>query len=215
MSLSQLDLYNGALLLLKSEQLLNLTENREPRYKLDLLWNEGAGSGSSIFNACLSKAEWVFAKRTVRLDYDSGITPQFGYRYACDKPSDYVRLMALSTDEFFDATLNQYNEEGAYFFSSYQQLYLRYVSNDPAWGMNTARWPQVFIEYVKAYMASKIAGRITGSSVSVEEIRKEKVRCLAQAQGENAIERPASFPTRGSWVLARHGRRGLDRYRRG
>lgn len=208
-AIDQLGFYNGALLLLKEEALANLSENREPRYKLDQLWNEGAGGGSSIINACLGKAEWVFAKRSVRLDYNNGITTSFAYKYACDRPTDYVRLISLSSDEYHQNQLNAYEETNAYFISDFQTLFLKYVSNDTSYGSNLAAMPQVFIEYMKAYMASKIAGKLTGSKVDADEMRKEKARCLSQAMGENAVEKPAAFPTQGSWVQARHGPRGF------
>ena len=212
----QLDLYNGALLLLKEEALASLSEEREPRYKLDQIWNEGAGGGSLIINGCLSEGGWVFAKRTVRLDYDNTITPQFGYRYACAQPDDYVRQIDISADENFSESLNAYNQEGGYFLSDFTILYLRYVSNDTAFGGDSTRWHPIFKEYVKAYMAYKIVGRLTGSKMDPEEIRREKARLLSDAQGKDAIERPASFTPRGSWVKARHGRRGFsDPERRG
>ena len=211
----QLDLYNGALLLLKEEALASLTEAREPRYKLDQIWNEGAGGGSLILDACLSEGGWAFAKRTVRLDYDNNVNPTFGYRYACAKPSDYVRQIAISGDENFSEPLNAYNDEANYFLSDYTILYLRYVSKDPAYGYDSTRWHPVFKEYVKAYMAYKIVGRLTGSKVDPEEIRREKARLLMDAQGKDAIERPVSFPSRGTWVRSRHGRRGyIDPERR-
>jgi hypothetical protein len=207
--LQQIDLYNGALLLLKETSLATLTEAREPRYLLDQVWNEGGGAGLAVTKACLEQGGWVFAKRTARLDYDSNVNPTFGYQYACDKPSDYVRLMDISADDQFMEPNNQYNEEGGYFFSPYSILYIRYVSDDPSYGGDMTKWPASFIEYVKSYLAYKIVGRLTGTKTDPQEILKEMNRALANAQGKDAIERPASFGSRGSWVRSRAGRRGF------
>lgn len=209
MALGPLDLYNGALLILKETRLASLTEAREPRFLLDQIWNEGGGAGMSVIKACLEQGGWMFAKRTVRLDYDSNVVPDFGYQYACDKPADYVRLMAISADDQFMEPNNEYNEEGNYFFSPYSILYVKYVSNDPSYGGDMTKWPSSFIEYVKSYMAYKIAGKLTGTKVAPEECLKEMNRALANAQGKDAIERPAQFPSRGSWVRSRAGRRGF------
>lgn len=208
MALSQIDLYQGALLLLKEEKLASLMENREPRFRLDEIWNEGNGNGQNVINGCLQDGQWVFAKRTVQLNYDQSITPSFGHSYACDKPTDYVRMMELATDEFFNEPLNDFNENQKYFLTNYQILYLKYVSNDPSWGGNLASWPPSFIDYVKAYMAEKIAGRLTGSKVDAKEMQDTKMRILSHAQGIDAIERPTAFPPTGTWIRSRRGIRG-------
>lgn len=209
MAFGQIDLYQGALLLLKETPLASLTEAREPRFLLDQIWNEGNGGGSEIINACLSEGEWVFARRTVQLVYDPNIQSNFGNYYASEIPSDYIRLSQLSADPNFMSPLNQYNEEQGYFFSPFQNIWLRYVSNDPAYGGNMNAWHPTFKSFVKAYMAEKICGKVTGSKVSPQDMVKEKARCLGDALGKQAIERPAQFPYRGTFVQARFGARGF------
>lgn len=209
MSLSQLDFYNGALLLLKETPLANLNENREARFLLDQEWNLNQGQGSHIFNSCLSEADWLFGQRTQQLQYNQNAVPSFGYPYAFNVPADLVRLMVIAYDPYLRNSLNQYQMEGGYIFCGLQTLYLRWVSNDPAWGMNTAIWPEIFIDYVFAHLAYKIAGKVTGGKMTPEDVRKEKVRLLGDAAGKNAIARPVAFPPRGTWLLSRHGVRGF------
>ena len=95
MAVSQLSLYNGALTILGERKLSSLTENRETQYKLTDIWDNDA------VNRCLQMGQWNFAMRAVQLDASPSVTPSFGYQYAFDKPTDYIRLSGLCTDEYY------------------------------------------------------------------------------------------------------------------
>ena len=66
---SQLSIYNGALSILGERKLASLTENREPRYKLDDVW------GNDLIRRVLQMGQWNFAKRTIELDASPSVTP--------------------------------------------------------------------------------------------------------------------------------------------
>src|SRR3546814_15520749 len=93
MTATQLSLYNGALRLCGEAKLANLTEDREPRYVLDDVWDDGA------LRHCLQQGLWNFAMRTVEAEYSPSVEPSFGFRRAFDKPIDWVRPAAMARSE--------------------------------------------------------------------------------------------------------------------
>lgn len=198
MGTTRLDLYNDALLNVGERFLSSLTEEREPRRLLDHVWNnEGV-------NACLEEAQWHFAIRTIRIDYDPAITPEFGYQYGFTVPSDWVLTSAVCTDEYFNQPLTRYQFEQDYWFSDEQIIYVRYVSNDASYGGNLAAWPKSFTRFVAAHFAYEIAYKIGGDALQTKMFGlREKM--LSDAKNRSAMALPTSFPARGSWSRARHG----------
>ena len=81
---SKLSIYNGALTIIGERKLASLTENREPRYKLDEIWD------NDMIDRCLQMGQWKFAKRTVELTASPSVTPSFGFQYAFEQPADHV-----------------------------------------------------------------------------------------------------------------------------
>src|SRR5690242_1277391 len=98
----RLALYNGALLALGERQLASLSENRAPRRYLDVAWNDGD------VDSILAAGQWSFARRAVRMDADPSLATSFGYQYAFGRPTDYIRALAVCSDEYFNAPFEQY-----------------------------------------------------------------------------------------------------------
>ena len=207
---SKLALYNRTLLLLGSEKLSSLSENREPRRVLDTIWDGGA------IRHCLEQAGGTWASRSVRLDPSTTIAePEFGPRYPYELPDDYVRMVAISGDEYFSNTLLGYNIEGSVVYSDIYQIYLKYISDDVDYGGDLGIWPESFCRYMESYMAFEGADRITGGKTKVDDMEELMRKRLADAQGKDGIGRPASMMQRGSWVRSRmNGSDSLDRRRR-
>ncbi len=131
---TKLTIYNGALAVLGDEKLATVTENRSPRRILDTVWdNEGV-------ETCLEMSEWKFAMRTISITYSPSVEPDFGLRRAFDKPDDFVRTSAVCSDEYFTNPLrnHEYVDEAEYWFADLDMLYIRYVSNDAASGLETS-----------------------------------------------------------------------------
>lgn len=201
MALTQLKLYNGALSYLGERKLSSLTEARASRRALDDVWDGGDFKGLVLENGF-----WNFAIRTVQIDYDPSIDPGFGYPYAIDKPSDWIRTVAISADEYFVAPLLEYSDEAGYIFSDNETLYMRYISNDDNYGGNLAEWPESFSEYAKAFMAHRASMRLTQSEDKTEYLRKLSEKLLIQARSRDAMNEPPVFSPQGSWVSSRRGR---------
>lgn len=210
MTITKLQLYNGALRLVGERRLGTLTEAREPRFLLDDAWDEDA------IKSCLEAGQWLFATRTMLLTADEDVTPEFGFRYAFPKPTDWVRTCVVSLDEMQDEPLKRFRDEANVWYADSNVIYVSFISDLEDYGNNWAIWPQSFVKYVQAYLAKEICSKITNSPTSVKELDKQMERILSNAQGKNAINRPPSFPTKGSFVHARGGgqfdRRRSDRY---
>lgn len=202
MATDRLKIYNGALLICGDRQLATLNEGREPRHLLDLVWNDGG------VRFCLEQAQWHFAMRSSELDYNPSVTPTWGFQRAFDKPTDWVATSGVFRDAYMMTPLTQYADEVSYWFCDLDVIYAKYVSDDGDYGMDFAKWPATFTEYVKAYFASKIVRKLPGGMDKVEDIEHPRTgrlaRALLVAKNKAAMTQPASFPTRGTWAGARH-----------
>jgi hypothetical protein len=200
---TKLQVYNNALLLLGERKLASLTENRKPRRVLDQLWD------SDFVKGCLEAGLWNFATRTIQSEYSPSITPGFGYRYAHDKPTDWVRTSALSISEYFTDPLMAYQDESAYWFTDQETLFIRYVSDDAAYGSDLSIWPESFSSYVEAELAARAAKSFTQSDQETLRLEDKAVRALRSAKAKDAMNDSARYTPTGSWVRARGGgRRG-------
>lgn len=204
---SQLTLYNGALGIVGQARLSALTEDTENRRILDEIWNEGA------VKACLEQGMWNFAMRSVRVDADDDVTPSFGFQMAFSKPSDWVRTYQLASDEYFHAPLVDvdYVDEGEYWYSDTDPIYVRYVSNASAFGADLSLWPQSFVLYFQYYLAVRIAPRVKQDMQEVKAIMEAQKRALVDARSKDAMNEGAKFAPIGSWARSRRGRQSHDR----
>lgn len=193
----KLAIYNGALRLLGERRLRSLTENVPSRHHLDSAWDDDFVKG------VLEEGYWRFATRSIQATYNSAVEPEFGYPYAFDKPEDYVKLAAISTDEFFQNTLMDYSEEGDYWFTNYDLIYIQYISTDSAYGNDMARWPKSFIELAEAMLADDVKELITGNDMKFQTIKKVLKDAKTNARSKDLMNQPQKKQQRGSFVKAR------------
>lgn len=194
----KLALYNGALLHCGERFLASLTENREPRRLLDRVWD------SNGVKTCLEMGQWNFAMRTVQIDYDPSIEPDFGYSRAFTKPTDWVLTAGLCADEFFRSPLVRYWDEAGYWYSDLDTMFVRYVSSDTRYGLDYGLWPDSFREFVEAHFASKIILKLSNSQDELARVQALRTKLLKTAKSRAAMAEPTSFPARGNWGLARN-----------
>lgn len=194
---SQLSLYNAALLLCGERSLATLSDNVESRVLLDNVWAEG------WVNAVLERGQWNFAMRTIQLDYDPGYAPSFGYRYAFDKPGDWVLTSAVGEEEYFRVPLTRYWDESGYWYADLQTIYVRYVSSDPNFGGALDKWPPAFAEFAASHAARKIIKKLTKSEDDEKSMIKEEARRLLIAKSRAAMADPTRFIAQGAWSRSR------------
>lgn len=193
----RLGLYNDALLLAGERALASLTEEREPRRLLDQIWASGG------VDMCLEEGQWRFAMRTVMLDYDPSMSPEFGYPRAFTKPADWIMTSAVCSDEFFRVPLLRYYDEAGYWYSDLDRIYVRYISNDINYGWNVGAWPMSFYEFVAAHFASKMILKTTNDEQRLKVTLALREKLLRKAKSRAAMEDATSFPAQGRWTKSR------------
>lgn len=205
---TQLEVYNLALNLLKETKLASLSEAREARYVLDDWW-------SQTRSWMLESGFWKFALRTAKITQDTSIVPEFGPPMAHNKPEDWVRTYLLSANDRLDPPLEDWLEEIGNIFCEVTPIYIRYVSNDVNYGLDTDRWTARFTQAFAARLAANTCGKITGSSEGLKDkLDKEADAALSIALSFEAMREPNRRPPEGKWNQARRGGRSRsDWYR--
>lgn len=206
MAATKLSLYQGALRLLGERLLASLAENREPRRILDSVWDGGAMS------YCLESGQWKFAARTIQLDFSPSVEPDFGFTYAFDKPTDHVRTMGIWSDDYMRCPLEAYREESGFWVADLETLYIKYVSDDAAFGADMSKWPQTFVKFFEAHLASEAAMPLTGNRTKMDDMLAIRKAKLSDALSKDAMADPTKELPSGSWVRARSA--GWSNYRR-
>jgi len=193
--------YNEALRIIGERKLASVSENREPRRVLDSAW--GAGAEGVI--DCLARADWNFATRARKLEYDPSIETAFGAAYAFSKPDDIARLTTISLDEYFSDPLvaTQYRDEAGYWICDYQTLYVRYVSDDGDYGLNSGLWPVPFKRFVGAFLAYEACERLTGSASLQKKAMFQMDDQRKHATSRDAMDEGVKFLPAGSWTRSR------------
>lgn len=194
---SKLGLYNGALLVLGERKLASLAEAREPRRALDDAYDD-------VVAYCLEMGYWNWSMRAIQVDSSASVTPTFGFQYAFTKPTDFVRLYRIGATETMDPPLLEYADEPNYWYANWDPLYIKYVSNDTAYGMDLSIWSETFSEYVIQRLAVKTCKRITGAFPN-DIMKMDEKKAMAQARSKDAMDDPPGFPPRGTWVISRRG----------
>lgn len=205
----KLTLYNLALgTHLDTRPLRALTDARTERRALDAVYPEA-------LQWMLEQGMWNFAARSDEWPSSDTAVSNFGYQYAFEKPDDYVRLIKISDNENLLPTLDDFSEEGDFFFAWMDPIYVQYVSNDLEYGADPGKWKPAFI----AAFAAELAWRAQGgckplSTADKDALRKLKLRLLQNSQSKDVVNQPmAELPT-GRLVRARGGRGNYNRMRR-
>lgn len=193
----KLSLYNDALLILGERSLSSLSEAREPRRALDEAYD-------AALAFCLERGFWNHAMRSVQADSSASVVPTFGYSYAFTKPSDLRRVHSVSAYETMDPPLLQYVDETNYWYANSDPIYVRYVSDDVAYGGDLSLWPETYANYVAHRLAFRTCNRITGQKPD-NDLRNDMRRALSDARSKDAMDEPPGFPPRGTWIRARGG----------
>lgn len=196
---TRLRLYNSALTLCGERHLASLTEEREPRRLLDHVWDDEG------VKACLEAGQWTFARRTMQVDYDADFSPEFGYQYAFNKPTDWCNTAALCSDEYFNTPLLRYADEIDHWYADVDVIYVKYTSDHADYGNDLSTWPQVFTDFVAAYFAKRIILKLTSDENRLAVVEKAYEKAELAAKNHNAMGEPTKFPAQGGWTLSRQG----------
>lgn len=196
---TKLQVYNRAILYCGEAPLADLSEERESRRIIDLIWDSGA------VDRCLEEGFWKFATRSAKLEPDPNVTVDHGHEFAYRKPDDFVIRVQTSSDEYHDTPLIEFIDEGGYIFANIEPIYLRWVSNGLEYGNNLSIWPASFTEYVAAYIAFEACNRITSDKQIRQQVARVHKKKKYDAKNSDAIQDPTKFPAPGSWNTSRRG----------
>ena len=207
---NKLLIYNGALLFIGARRLSTLTDSIESRRLLDDVWDRNG------VNTVLEHGQWNFAMRSSKFEYSPSVTPAFGYSRAFEKPSDFVRVCAVCSDEFFTTPLLRYTDEAGFWFSDLDEIYVKYVSDDGSYGTDYSLWPPSFIRYLEAWFGCQIIWKLTQSKSKEKEKKDECKTLKIEAKSQDAFNDPTRFTPPGRFRVARtsgYGRRHDGGYR--
>ena len=206
----KLKLYNGCLRKIGHSRLSALTENVKARRVLDNCYDD-------VVAECLEQGWWNHSLRSQKMDATTSEETEFGYNKIFNKPSDWVRTYSFCADEYFKVPIINYQDIRDYWLTDHDPVYVQYVSNGDAYGMDLGAWPQNFVKLVQLSLAVEICEDITGSDSKMEMLQKDLKKALADAKRFDALNDPVTrFPPPGRFVSARMGgNRGEGRYQAG
>lgn len=199
MAATKLKIYNGALREIGERKLTALTDAVESRRVLDTMWD------SEFIDEVLSAGQWNFATRSALVDIDASLMPTpFGYTNAFSKPTDWIRTVAVSEDEYFTHPLRDYKDEAGVWYAEADPLYVGWVSNAADYGNDLSKWPANFRLYVETLLASRVNTRLTQNEHKTEQLFRLAEKRLRKAQATDAMDEAVGRQPLGSWVRARH-----------
>jgi len=194
---TKLGIFNDALRAIGDLRLASLTEDVEARYVLEDAWEDCV---EFIFTEGL----WNFATVTEKITDDGAGTPIPGFSFVFDKPASWVRTITISPTSLFDVEAN-YRDEGGKIYANFDELYIRYISNEKAADDEMASWPPTFAKLAGAYLAKECAERLSGSSEKAAGLAEEYKKTLASAKNKDALDQSKMILRPGNWLRAMRG----------
>ena len=187
-------LYNGALTILGAEKLPSGNTDHINRVRLDTAMESGA------VQSVMEDTEWKFGLNSVKISYDPSVEPAWGYPYAFAKPTDVSRIAGVFIDDRFRVPLKNYVDEGDYFYSDYNEVYLKYVDID--YVSTPAVWPAYFSRLVSAQLAKDVSMAVAPHfgeyATEVYNDRKDS------AMSNDAMQSPPQRIGQGNWTASRY-----------
>lgn len=202
---SKLAVYQEALEHLGLRPLSDISENVEPRRACDAAWD-------TTLRFCLEQGFWKWAIRGVIMIAEEGIDTTFGYSTAYLKPDDWLRTYVISENENFEPALMRYSDENGYWFADADPIYVKYVSDDAAFGTNLTVWPETFAAYVAVRLARRICKRLTNSEDLFQRLFKQEKMAKADAMSKDAINGGPARPPVGTWASSRGNSSSTSRW---
>lgn len=213
MGTTKLKLYRNAIRNCEQTPISDLTENVESRRRCDDFYDD-------VLVWILEQQFWLSSMRTVQIDVNAAVTPAFGYDYAHDKPADFVRRETIASDEFLQYPLDEhqggaaYRIEGDYIWSNVTPIYMRYVSNDAAYGLDLTKWTDGMAEAFGYELGARVCPFLTGSTDKAEELHEKAVEKAGRAGTFDSLQQTTGRLREGNWTGRRFGRSGRSNFQR-
>ena len=187
--------YNTSLELCGLDPIISADDDSERRRAIDQAINNDA------VQSVLSLVPWNQAWKTVKLDSDPDIEPEWGMKEVFLVPPDMERVDMVSASEYFVAPVKYYRE-GSYFFADVTELWLRYTST--ATVSTPSAWPTYFRNLVCAEIARRLASNPKSEvrdPAAVQDMYREYKR---EAMSTDVQRNPPRKISAGDWASSRH-----------
>lgn len=195
---SQLGIYNSALMKLGSPRILALTDNVPSRKTIDAIYTQAV-------EFCLEQAVWDWGIRSVKIDASTDVEPAFGYNNAVEQPDDMKKVVALSEEPTLKVPLEDFLDEGGFWFVNCDPLYVSYVSLGVGYGWNLGSWTEAFADLVAIRIAVMTCETITQSTAKLQKLDRDFKTARSNAISINKFDdAPSRFP-QGRFTRARQG----------
>ena len=181
---TKLSLYNDALQLLGERRLATDTEDREPRYDLDSLYDNGA------VDYCLELVKPKYASTLVQL---TSVAPTAVTEFTNQSPlpADFIAMSEkvdgtpeLYRDGRLESPITRFYREDNYLLSDEADPYLRYIKahTDP----QLANMTTSFARVVSSYLARELAWKYDpDSEEQIQTKMEQRVEAARSIQGSN------------------------------
>lgn len=196
---SQVEIANRALTKLGAARIISFGDD-----------NKQARAVASMFDivrdAELRAHLWSFSvKRTSLAALES--TPNWGYDYEYQLPSDYLRLLQVndvypgpSLEDYRNSSVAEYVVEGRKILTNLSApLKIRYCSRVEG----TTQWDATFVEAFACRLASEMCEDLTQSNTKRELANAEYKQAIIAAIKADGIEQPPQDLPDDGWVLSR------------
>lgn len=196
MAASQLGVFNKALRWLEERKALNTSESREALRYLNDEWTDAV-----LF--CLYAGYWNFAIRSIQITADANQAPAFGKQFCFTKPPDWTKTYQFADNPDYMPLLRDFEDLNNVWYANINPIYIKYLSNDPNFGLNMALWTPGFIEYLAAYLAFVCAPRLKMQGDITDRLEKLQLKKKLEGLSQDAMDQAVGKPPYGSWVMSR------------
>jgi hypothetical protein len=196
---AKLDIYNDTLNLLGFSSLALITDDVEPRYSMDAVFE-------SSVKRLYEEHDWNFATKTEILSKNAvysegGASEHPFWKYGFDKPSGWAKTIKVGRL----GCEAKYLDEGGKLYGNEETLYLIYVNLPTIDDALTATWPEYFKSALSYLMAWKSANRLNSSLSAAQNFRAGYIKELKEAQSEDSANSDVIRPRLTSLVATRSG----------
>lgn len=186
-------IYDDALQMLGLQRLVSNSDDSFRKTQLDITRN------SRVIQAVLEDQAWQFGKTTKKLFYNPAITPEFGPRFAFDKPTDLHRLNGIWADDERRNPIKEYQDEEGYYYTHYSEIFVEYISTD--YLVDPTQWPSYFTRYLAARMAVDAGASIPDANV--QNAKDQLADRESAGKSVDAIQNPPTIFSQGNWSRSR------------
>ena len=168
---TKLQVFNDALAHLGRARVPSLTQTDDAVRELNDQYR-------SALRWCLQSAPWNFAASVIEFAPSTDAVPKAGFNNAFKKPADWIRTCNISGNSILQAPLDNYVEEGLYWFANPAFIAVRYVSI--TLGGAPERWPPTFCALLALRLAELSCGRLAPDA---KDLWPQLVKLREEAEG--------------------------------